>query len=179
MAGGAATSDALRSPNSPASRNSSSGTAGNAARARLISGTCPCRDAAAGPGSGSNCTEFSQRLAALLPRLRFPLLRFHVVLAPNANPRTLLVPHRPQAREQTTEVADAGQCDVEAIHVRPNRISWARLLKRVFEMDMQHCPNCGEEDPNIIARVLTLTSRQADASELLLLAGCCPMQPPQ
>jgi hypothetical protein len=23
------------------------------------------------------------------------------------------------------------------------RLSWAKLLKRVFEIDMAHCPNCG------------------------------------
>ena len=25
----------------------------------------------------------------------------------------------------------------------PARISWARLLKRVFDVDVEHCPNCG------------------------------------
>jgi hypothetical protein len=25
------------------------------------------------------------------------------------------------------------------------RLSWARLLKRVFELDLEHCPNCGGE----------------------------------
>jgi hypothetical protein len=24
-------------------------------------------------------------------------------------------------------------------------MSWARLLKRVFELDLEHCPNCGGE----------------------------------
>ena len=24
-------------------------------------------------------------------------------------------------------------------------MSWARLLKRVFEFDLQHCPQCGGE----------------------------------
>ena len=28
---------------------------------------------------------------------------------------------------------------------RPARISWARLLKGVFEIDLEHCPNCGGE----------------------------------
>jgi hypothetical protein len=31
---------------------------------------------------------------------------------------------------------------------RPGRISWARLLKRVFDIDMQHCPNCGAGEQN-------------------------------
>lgn len=26
---------------------------------------------------------------------------------------------------------------------RPTRPDWARLLKRVFDLDLEHCPNCG------------------------------------
>ena len=25
----------------------------------------------------------------------------------------------------------------------PARLSWARLLKRVFDIDLEHCPRCG------------------------------------
>jgi len=32
-------------------------------------------------------------------------------------------------------------------------VSWARLLKRVFEFDLAHCPNCGGE-LKIIAAIL-------------------------
>src|SRR5215471_2653087 len=42
-------------------------------------------------------------------------------------------------------------------------MSWARLLKRVFNVDIEHCPNCGGalkmiaaiEDPPVIAKILT------------------------
>ena len=42
-------------------------------------------------------------------------------------------------------------------------MSWARLLKRVFNIDIEHCPNCGGalkiiaaiEDPPVIAKILT------------------------
>ena len=41
-------------------------------------------------------------------------------------------------------------------------MSWARLLKRVFDIDIEHCPNCGGalkiiaaiEDPPVIVRIL-------------------------
>ena len=33
------------------------------------------------------------------------------------------------------------------------RLSWAKLLKRVFEIDMAHCPNCGGQ-LKIIAAIL-------------------------
>ena len=42
--------------------------------------------------------EFMQRLAALVPRPRLHLIRFHGVLAPNAKLRALVVPHEPETR---------------------------------------------------------------------------------
>src|SRR5215831_8425062 len=43
------------------------------------------------------------------------------------------------------------------------RMSWARLLKRVFDIDVKHCPNCGGalkiiaaiEDPPVIDKILS------------------------
>jgi hypothetical protein len=42
-------------------------------------------------------------------------------------------------------------------------MSWARLLKRVFDIDIEHCPNCGRslkiiaaiEDPPVIDKILS------------------------
>jgi hypothetical protein len=65
-------------------------------------------------------------------------------LAPNAKLRPLVVPQQPPAQAQAaSEAAAPAECEVETVQARPNRISWARLLKRVFVIDMQHCPNCG------------------------------------
>jgi len=49
-------------------------------------------------------------------------------------------------------------------HAQPSaRMGWARLLKRVFEFDLEHCPRCGGdmkiiaaiEEPAVIVRILT------------------------
>jgi len=42
-------------------------------------------------------------------------------------------------------------------------MSWARLLKRVFDIDIEHCPACGGalkiiaaiEEPAVIVKILT------------------------
>ena len=78
--------------------------------------------------------EFMQRLAALVPRPRLHLIRFHGVLAPNAGLRGAIVPGPGQ---NTGEPAD------EHAHGAPARMGWARLLNRVFDLDLEHCPQCG------------------------------------
>src|SRR5262249_40132886 len=107
--------------------------------------------------------EFMERLAALVPRPCLHLIRFHGVLAPNAKLRTKIVP-APAERATETSSEDA--------HARsaPARMSWARLLKRVFDIDIKRCPNCGGslkiiacpeprrraaiEDPPVIVKIL-------------------------
>jgi hypothetical protein len=51
------------------------------------------------------------------------------------------------------------------------RLSWAKLLKRVFEIDMAHCPNCGGQlkiiaailEQPVIEKILTHLGLQARA----------------
>lgn len=119
--------------------------------------------------------EFMQRLAALVPRPRLHLIRFHGVLAPNAKLRPLVVPQGPEVQAQATEVAVAGECNVETTQARPHRISWARLLKRVFDIDMQHCPNCGAGELKIIAAIL----ERPVIEKILTHLGLDPQPPPK
>jgi len=101
--------------------------------------------------------EFLQRLAALVPRPRLHLIRFHGVLAPHATLRAQIVPGAP---DQVSAPADA---DVETCSASTRaRLSWAQLLKRVFAIDMASCAHCGGpvtliatiEDPEVIAKIL-------------------------
>jgi len=100
--------------------------------------------------------EFMQRLAALVPRPRLHLIRFHGVLAPHAKLRAAIVPIPAQ-----TTTGHAGDC--EHAHDGRARMSWARLLKRVFDLDVERCGQCGGkmriitaiEEPAVIERILT------------------------
>ena len=94
--------------------------------------------------------EFMQRLAALVPRRRLHLIRFHGVLAPNAKLRALVVL---QGSEPAAPTTPRAECEANCAHHRPVRLIWAKLLKRVFDLDLEHCPNCGGE-LKIIAAIL-------------------------
>jgi hypothetical protein len=112
--------------------------------------------------------EFMQRLAALVPRPRLHLIRFHGVLARNAKLRAMVVPQGPEPPAQT---ASPDGCEANCTHHRPVRLSWAKLLKRVFELDLEHCPNCGGElkiiaailEQPVIEKILTHLGLQARA----------------
>ena len=100
--------------------------------------------------------EFMERLAALVPRPRLHLIRFHGVLAPNAKLRSQIVPA--PAERATESPTDHAQGQGET-----PRMSWARLLKRVFDIDVEHYPNCGGalkiiaaiEDPPVVIKILS------------------------
>ena len=67
--------------------------------------------------------EFMQRLAALVPRPRLHLIRFHGVLVPNANLCALVVS---QAPEPPTQAPPSAEREAICSHHHPVRLSWAR-----------------------------------------------------
>ncbi|WP_046115221.1 hypothetical protein [Aquincola tertiaricarbonis] len=90
-----------------------------------------------------------------MPRLKLHLIRFHGVLTSNAKLRSSVVPNLPPVPEQpAAEAALAARCEVETARAQPHRIRWAPLLKRIFDINMQHCPNCGSGGLKIIAAIL-------------------------
>ena len=136
--------------------------------------------------------EFMQRPAALVPRPRLhligfgvrvtslrkvsgPPLREHGVLAPSfttsAKLRALVVPQEPEAPAQE---APPAECEAHCGHHRPVRLSWARLLKRVFDIDLAHCPSCGGE-LKIIAAIL----EQPVIEKILMHLGLQARAPPR
>ena len=108
--------------------------------------------------------ELIEKLAALVPPPRIHLIRYHGVLAANANDRALIVPSPTvtgAAEEETT-----GQVPLS----RSQRLTWAVLLARVFEVDALVCPRCGGRmklvaaltDPDSIRDYLTGVGLPAD-----------------
>ena len=84
-----------------------------------------------------------------------------------------MLPQGPPAdKEPATEAA--AECENETARARPGRISWARLLKRVFDIDMQRCPNCGAGELKIIAAIL----ERAVIEKILAHLGLDPQPPP-
>jgi hypothetical protein len=70
-----------------------------------------------------------QRLAALVPRPRLHLIRFHGVLAPNAKLRPMVVPKAPEVALQATEAAATAGCEAETVQARPHPV--ARSARQV------------------------------------------------
>jgi len=97
--------------------------------------------------------EFMERLAALLPRPRLQLIRFHGVLAPNAKLRSKIV--LPPAERATETSSDDAHAQGEI-----SRMNWARLLTPVFDIDVEHCGSALKiiaaiEDPPVIVKILS------------------------
>ena len=111
--------------------------------------------------------EFLQRLAALVPRPRLNLIRYHGVLAPNAKLRALIVP-----KGKTPTSAEPNQSNTEQNTPAASRMSWARLLKRVFAIEIEICPDC-QGRLKILAAI-----ESPDAIEKILTCLGLPAQPP-
>jgi hypothetical protein len=96
--------------------------------------------------------EFMQRLAALVPRPRLHHIRVHGLLARHAKLHAAVLPGT--AKKPSERAFQHAR--------RPARMSRARLLKRVFDIDVEHCACGGKpktiaaiEEPTVIERILT------------------------
>lgn len=93
--------------------------------------------------------DFIARLAALVPRPRLNLTRFHGVFAPNFKHRDKIVPCRARGRVDDDKPRSP--------------MNWAQRLKRVFAIDIEACPSCGGklrviaciEGPPLIRQILS------------------------
>ncbi len=78
--------------------------------------------------------DFISRLAALVPRPRVNLTRYHGILAPNHRSRGLVTPAR-----RGRGVKSISNAEVRSPAERHAAMTWAQRLKRVFNIDIEVC----------------------------------------
>lgn len=109
------------------------------------------------PWADSRClSNLMERLAAIVPRPKIHLIRFAGVFAPHYKYRSEVVP-KPKELSVVEELIES-----KTKPKSKSRISWARLLKRVFNIDVAKCNKCrGQmkiiaaiEDPKVIKKIL-------------------------
>ena len=87
--------------------------------------------------------DFLSKLAALVPPPRMHRTRYHGVWAPHARARREVVPactnEGPHCHGQAWPDADEGASGERR---RSKRYSWAKLLARVWAIDVLVCPKC-------------------------------------
>ena len=124
--------------------------------------------------------DFMSKLAALVPKPRSNLTRYHGVFAPNSKHRALVTPGK--RGKQAKKPAE------KSPEERHQAMTWMQRLKRVFNIDIETCEHCGGkvkviaciEDPTVIALILNhLKQKQQTSPEQKQL--CLPPErgPPQ
>jgi hypothetical protein len=112
--------------------------------------------------------DFVARLAALVPKPRVNLTRYHGVFAPNSR-------YRARVTQAGRGKGATGQAPTED-RTRAQRraaMSWAQRLKRVFRIDIETCVACGGamriiaciEDPAVIEKILAHLDAKAAAAQ--------------
>ena len=125
--------------------------------------------------------DFIARLAALVPKPRFNLTRFHGVFAPNSKYRARVTPAK---RGRGGQCVKEGREEPTAAELRA-AMTWAQRLKRVFGIDIETCPACGGavgiiaciEDPGVIDKILTQLDTQLAEPSASMRPPC--WAPPQ
>jgi hypothetical protein len=103
-------------------------------------------------------SELVERLVALVPPPRFNLVRYHGCLAPCASWRDVVVRDRrsdgnardidmqkiPTSKEALPgpKCSDPAALSSSMLLLRPRRLAWAELMRRVFKVDVLKCPEC-------------------------------------
>ena len=120
--------------------------------------------------------DFIARLAALIPKPRVNLTRFHGVFASNSKHRGLITPSMRGKGRRSGSADD--QLDKSPSELRAS-MTWAQRLKRVFNIDIETCRECGGsvkviaciEDPVVIKKILDYLNEKGGASAKAILPG--------
>jgi hypothetical protein len=110
--------------------------------------------------------ELVEKLAALVPLPRVHLVRYSGCLAPHSHLRGSIIP-TPRQQGVEDEATDTGS---------PGW-SWARLLKRVFTLEMARCSFCQRGALRIIAAITRSEVIRKILQHLKLSADPPPIAP--
>jgi hypothetical protein len=123
--------------------------------------------------------DFIARLAALVPKPRVHLTRYHGVFAPHSALRAQVTP---AGRGKKTGVSERSPAE------RHRAMTWAQRLKRVFRIDIESCECCGGkvriiasvEDPAVIGKILAHLEHRMQVREVPANAAAAnrPRGPP-
>jgi hypothetical protein len=116
--------------------------------------------------------DFMARLAALVPRPRVNLTRYHGVFAPNSRWRGAITPGR------------RGKGAKRAVSAEVEEDTPAQRLKRVFGIGIETCTDCGGpvkiiasiEGPVVIGKILAHLEQTSSGGDVIRLPG--PRAPP-
>jgi hypothetical protein len=129
---------------------------------------------------GRSTIEISRKvrsLVSLVPKPRVNLTRFHGVFAPNSHYRARVTPaKRGKGKKVRTTQEKQDQTPAE----RHAAMTWAQRLKRVFDIDIETCSECGGdvkiiasiEDLMVIRKILAHLDDNATSSTTALLPDC-------
>ena len=103
--------------------------------------------------------EFIEKLCALIPQPRMHLVRYSGVFAPNSKMRKGVIPGFTRAEIKAREKATIKDTERKLVC---NHL-WAKLLARVFAIDVSKCKYCGGDlkiisslrDPFVIQKILS------------------------
>jgi hypothetical protein len=133
--------------------------------------------------------DFLARLAALVPRPRGNLVRYHGILAPNARHRSRVVPatsgRRRRSDAQARAQALANAHHESGQHPPTAPMTWMERLRRVFAIDLSVCPYCGGRvrviadvtRPDVIQRICVAVTRHVARQQGP--PDCSPSRPSQ
>ncbi len=110
--------------------------------------------------------ELLEKLAALVPLPRMHLVRYGGCLAPHSPLRAAIIP---TPRQQGVEEPEG--------RTHSSNWTWARLLKRVFAIDMERCPMCQQGRLRIIAAIIEICVVQKILGHLKLAVDPPPRAP--
>lgn len=98
--------------------------------------------------------EFIEKLAALIPKPRAHLTRYAGVFSRHSNMRKFIVPHELRAAQLLPLPLGDELNDSSTKPATSARMEWAKLLKRVFDIDLTKCQLCQSGNVKIIAAIM-------------------------